>query len=180
VKLKLSRKTQWILAITLLVALLLSAGIIYARQQARHNELSQDLAQAQQDLERFIQQKADLQERLSQAQSQILDQKEQFPASTEALEIQQALLDAADFVQVTITSLSFSGPTAAASGGQTFQVYTVGLTVTGEVEALFHFIQLLGYWFPSAAIGDMTLTTSDGDGEASMTLPLRIYTLEAK
>ena len=179
-KLKLSKTTQWILTIGILVALLLSAGIVYARQQTRHNELSEDLAQAQADLDRFTPEKENLEGRLSQAQAELSGQEEQFPASTEALEIQQDLLAAADFGQVTITMLSFSTPAVQQTGGQTFQVYSVGLTVTGEAEALLHFIQMLGYWFPSATIGDVTLTTSDGGGEASMTLPLRIYTLGAK
>ncbi len=179
-KLKLSRTTLWILTIAILVALLLSAGIVYARQQARHNELSQDLAQAQENFARYTREKEDLEGRLSQAQAALSRQKDQFPASAEALEIQQDLLAAADFGQVTITTLSFSGPTAAASGGQTYQVYSVGLTVAGEVEALLHFIQMLGYWFPSATIGSVSLTTPDGGGVASMTLPLSIYTLEAK
>jgi len=176
-KLKLSRTTLWIVTIGILVALLLSAGIIYARQQARHGELSEDLAQAQQDFDRYTQEKADLQDRLSQAQAELLLQKGQFPGSTEALEIQQDLLAAADFGQVTITSLSFSTPSAVASGGQTYQVYSVGLTVAGEMEALFNFIEILGGWFPSAAIGSVTLTTFTEGGEASMTLPLSIYTL---
>jgi type II secretory pathway pseudopilin PulG len=176
-KLKLSRTTQWILIIGILVALLLSAGIVYARQQARHDDLSEELAQAQQDFDRYTQQKEDLQDRLRQAQAELLLQKEQFPASAEALEIQQDLLAAADFGQVTITSLSFSTPTAVASGGQTYQVYSVGLTVAGEIGALFNFIEILGGWFPSAAIGSVTLTTSAGGGAASMTLPLSIYTM---
>jgi hypothetical protein len=179
-KLKLSRTTLWIVTIAILVTLLVSAGIIYARQQARHDDLSEELAQVQQDLDRYTQQKVELQERLSQAQAALSGQKEQFPASTEALEIQQDLLAAADFGQVTVTSLSFSTPTAVASGGQTYQVYSVGLTVTGEMGALFNFIEILGGWFPSAAIGSVTLTTSTGGGVASMTLPLSIYTLGAK
>jgi hypothetical protein len=176
-KLKLSKTTQWILTIAILVALLLSAGIVYASQQARHNNLSRDLAQAQQDLDRFTKEKANLQESLSQAQAELLSQRDQFPASTEALEIQQDLLAAADTGQVTIANLSFSGPVARQVGDQTYQVYSVGLTVTGEAEALFNFIQILGYWFPSAAIGDVSITASAGGGEVSMTLPLSIYTL---
>ena len=176
-KLRLSKTTQWILTIAILVALLAGAGIVYARQQARHDELSGDLAEAQQDFERYSREKEDLEDRLSQAQAGLVLQREEFPLSGEALEIQQDLLAAADFGQVTIISLSFSGPTGAASGGQNYQVYSAGLTVSGEVETLFQFIQMLGYWFPSASMGSVTLTTPAGGGIATMTLPLSIYTL---
>ena len=176
-KLKLSKTTQWIVTIAILVALLAGAAIVYSRQQARHDELKEDLAKAEQDFERYSREKEDLQDRLSQAQAGLVLQQEEFPLSGEALEIQQDLLAAADFGQVTIVSLSFSGPTGAASGGQNYQVYSAGLTVTGEVETLFQFIQMLGYWFPSATIGSVTLTTPAGGGVATMTLPLSIYTL---
>jgi len=176
-KLRLSRTTQWILTIAILVALLAGAGIVYARQQARHDELSEDLTKAEQDFERYSREKEDLEDRLSQAQAGLVLQREEFPLSGEALEIQQDLLAAADFGQVTIISLSFSGPTGAASGGQNYQVYSAGLTVSGEVETLFQFIQMLGYWFPSASMGSVTLTTPAGGGIATMTIPLIIYTL---
>lgn len=176
-KLRLSKTTQWILTVAILVALLAGAAIVYTRQQATHDELSEDLTRAEQDFERYSREKEDLQDRLSQAQARLVLQQEEFPLSGEALEIQQDLLAAADFGQVTIVSLSFSGPAGAASGGQNYQVYSAGLTVMGEVGTLFQFIQMLGYWFPSATIGSVTLTTPAGGGIATMTLPLSIYTL---
>jgi len=174
-KITLSKTTQWILTIGILVALLVSVGVVYARQHARHNELSQQLTQAEEDLETFTWQKEDLESRLDQAESALSHLKDQFPAPAESMEIEQDLLAAADVVKVTITSLSLSAPTTQ----ENYQVFSVNLTALGEAEALLNFNYILGYWFSSATIESVNLTTADGGGKASLNLLLKIYTLEA-
>ena len=172
---KLSKTAQWILTVGILVAVLASVGVVYARQKARHDDINVELTEAQKELVENSLEKEELESKLSQAGLVLSALEAEFPA-TQSVEIAKGLLWAANEAGVTITSLSCSAPKGETQGGVTYQVFFLNLFAAGEVEALLTFSNALGYWFPSASIESGNIAIPEEGGEASLRLDLKIYT----
>ncbi|TET45075.1 MAG: hypothetical protein E3J66_00050, partial [Dehalococcoidia bacterium] len=93
---KLSKTSKWILTIGILALLVVTAGVMYGRQMAERSQLNSDIAQANQDFFTNKAQRADLETRRSQAQSQLSNLESEFHKSTQSIEIEEALFDVAD------------------------------------------------------------------------------------
>ncbi len=183
--LKLSKTTRWILTIGILAILLASLGIIYARQTTELRELNTSVAQAHQDFIKYTTQRKELEEgletKLGQTKSSIASLQDEFGQYTESIEINKALFETADEVNVTITELSSSPPKEEKLNGITYQVFTLRLAVEGKVVPLpdfIRFIMKLSDKFPSSDINSVKVTASDEEG--SLDLSMKIYTYEAK
>jgi hypothetical protein len=171
-----SIRTKWILTLGILVILLVGIAVYYTRQQDRHDELSEDLDQAQQTLIMNSQQKGLLQYQLDLANLAYAEGLAVFPDAGQSMDVEQALYGAAAESGVEITTLSCSAPAAAQAGG--YQVFAISLGVDGQVEALLRFTAVLGYWLPSADIASVSINTQDG-GSGTLSMSLKVYALEA-
>lgn len=175
---KLSKTAQWILTIGILLALLVTIGVVYMQRRADHNELNSQLTNITQGLVTNSREKQELESQLSQAGLALsrLEEKALFPAPTQAAEIEQGLLWVASKSGATITSLSCLAPQVEQQGGITYQVFYIDLTVVGKQEALLTFSNTLGYWFPSASIEGGVMPVFAEGKETLLTLALKIYT----
>ena len=179
---KISKATRWILTVGILAILLTGLGITYARQIAEQRELSTNTAQARQDFIKYTTQRKELEKglepRLEQAKSSIASLQDEFRQYTESIEINEALFEAADDTNVTITKLSSSPPEEEELNGITYQVFTLSLTAEGKPVALLNFMWKLSDKFPSSNINSIKVTISDEEG--SLSLSLKIYAYEAE
>lgn len=176
------------MTIGILAILLASLGIIYARQTTEIRELNTSVAQAHQDFIKYTTQRKELEEgleaKLGQTKSSIASLQDEFGQYTESIEINKALFETADEVNVIITKLSSSPPKEEKLNGITYQVFTLRLAVVeGKVVGpplpdFIRFIMKLRDKFPSSDINSVKVTASDEEG--SLDLSMKIYTYEAK
>lgn len=179
---KISKTIRWVLTIGILGILLAVLGIMYAGKVAEQGELNASIARAQQDFDRYSTQKKELETRLNQAKSSIATLQSQFESPTASIEINNALFETADEVNVTITNLSSSLPQEAELSGTTCQVFTISLTAEGEVVDLLRFMQRLSNAFPSSDISSVgvKMLEETATEKPSITLSLKIYAYEGK
>jgi hypothetical protein len=169
-------KTKWILTLGILVILLVGIAVYYTRQQDRHDRLSEDLNTVQQTLIMNSQQKDLLQYQLEVANLAYADKTAVFPDSSQSMDVQEALLGAADEAGVEITLLGCPPAVMEAQGDTSYQVFLVSLGVEGEVEGLLRFVAVLGYWVPSADVASVSLNAYD-DGSGILSMSLMVYAL---
>jgi hypothetical protein len=180
--LKLSKTSRWVLTIGILVILLGSAGVIYSRQKAEQSELSTSIAQAQQELIKYelppAAQKEELEARLAEANSSITGLQNEFRQYTESIEIGEALFEAAENSNVTITRLSCSLPVDEEIRGITYRVFTVNITAEGEVPpALINFSVEVSDIFSAANIESVAMHVQEGE-KSTIDLGLKVYVYE--
>lgn len=182
---KISKTTRWILTIGIFVILLVSAGVIYSRQEAEQNQLSLDIAQAQQDFPKYSEEKKDLEMRLSQANSRLVSVQNEFRQYTESIEINEALFEAADEANVTITRLSSSPPADEELNGFTYRVFSLSITAEGEVlPELLIFNRQLSQRFSAATIESVKINVPEAgeegtsEGKPTITLQVKVYAYE--
>jgi len=173
---KLSKTAQWILAIGILAVLLVSAGVVYARQAVERSQLNSDVARANQDFVRYTAAKGDLQTRLSQAESQLSSLQSEFHESTQSIEIDEGLFETADDANVSLTDISCSVPSRQTVNGIACQVFSLSLTVEGDNMAqLLGFTTKLGDRFPDATIESPRISISEE--RSTLNLKLTVYVL---
>jgi hypothetical protein len=173
---KLSKTAQWILAIGILAVLLVGAGVMYGRQMTERSLLNSEIARANQDFSTYMAQRADLERRRSQAQSELSSLEGEFHEATQSIEIDEALFDVADDANVSITRISCSMPAGGTVNGITFQVFSLSLTVEGDnMPELLNFTKKLGERFPDATMESPSISIC---GERStLNLKLKVYAL---
>ncbi len=173
---KLSKTAQWILAIGILAVLLVAAGVMYSRQMTERSRLNSEIAQANQDFIIYTAQRANLETRRSQAQSELSSLESEFHEATQSIEIDEALFDVADDANVSITRISCSKPGGGTVNGITFQVFSLSLTVEGDnMPELLNFTKKLGERFPDATMESPAISIC---GERStLNLKLKVYAL---
>ena len=180
--LKLSKTTRWILTIGILAILLGSGGVIYSRQKTEQSELSTSIAQAQQELIKYqlppASQKEELEARLAEANSSITSLQGEFRQYTEFIEISEALFEAAENSNVTITTLSCSPPADEEIRGIIYRVFTVNITAEGEVPpALINFSIRVSDIFSAANIESVAMHVQEGE-KSTIDLGLKVYVYE--
>ena len=173
---KLSKTAQWILAIGILAVLLVTAGVVYARQMAERSQLNSGIAQANQDFVSYTALKTELQTRLSQAQSQLSNRESEFHKSTQSIEITEGLFETAEDAHVTLTDISCSLPKAQTVNGIACQVFSLSLSAEGDnLAQLLNFTTKLGKRFPDATIESPRISISEE--ESTLNLELKVYAL---
>ena len=177
---KISRTARWILTIGILAILLGGIGVNYARQIAEQRRLNADTAQAQQDFRKYDKyaaeyaaEREELETRLSQANSRITSPQSKFRQYIESIEINEALFQAAEDANVTITRLSSSLPEEEELNDITYRVFTLRITAEGEMVALLNFIDKLSDKFLSSSISSVGITVSED--KSSLSLRLKVY-----
>jgi len=183
--LKISKPARWILTIGILVILLGGLGLNYARQKTEQSELNANIAQAQQDFikytmehqaQQYTAQKEDLQTRLNQANSRIASAQSALRQYTESIEINDALFEAADEANVTITSLTSSSPKVEELNSIACQAFTLSITAKGEVVALLNFVDKVSQRFSTSDINSVEIDVLE---KPTIVLGLKIYAYES-
>jgi len=193
---KISKTARWILTIGILVILLGGLGLNYARQKTEQGELNASIAQAQQDFikytrehpeQQYTAQKEDLQTRLNQANSRIAALQGEFESPTESIEINDALFEAADEANVTITKLTSSSPKEEDIKGITYHAFTLSITAKGEVVALLNLVDKVSQRFSTSEISSVKIDVpeeEEEEGESkekpTIVLGLKIYAYESE
>ena len=173
---KLSKTAQWILAIGILAVLLVTAGVMYGRQMAERSDLNSDIARANQDFITFTAARADLETRLSQAESQLSNRQSEFHKSTQSIEITEGLFETAEEAYVTLTDITCSVPKGQTVNGILCQVFSLSLTVEGDNMAqLLNFTTKLAKRFPDATIESPMISISEE--RSTLDLQLKVYAL---
>jgi len=174
------------LLVGIFAILLVTASVAYGRQKEAQSELNTNIAQAQQDFDRYAATKKDLEIRLNKADSRIAGVQDEFSEYTESIEINETLFEAAEDADVIITRLRSSIPTSEKLSGITYRVFTLDITAEGEVlPELLNFSNKISGRFAAATIEsvkiDIPEVEEEGEGEekpTTITLRLKIYAYE--
>jgi len=187
---KIGRTARWILTIGILAILLGGLGANYVRQIAEQNELNANIAQAQQDFRKYDKyaaeyaaEREELKTRLSQANSSIAALQAEFESPTKSIEISDALFEAAEDANVTITRLTSSLPEDKELNGISYRIFTLSIAAEGELVALLNFGNKISEGFSAAAIESVKISVPEVEEESeekpSITLGLKIYAYKA-
>ena len=169
--------------------------MLYLRQTTELRYLNASIIQAQQNFKTYTTQEKELEAELNQVESSIPALPGEFSSSLESVEISDALLEAADEANVTITEFSTSLPDNEEINGITYRVVYIDLTAEGKMVSTLNFAQKLGDRFPSSEIQQVEIEVTkvgneaeEGEEEktgketeeekASLSLSLKIYAYE--
>jgi len=189
---KLSKTSQWILAIGILAILIVSLGVRYSRQKAEQSQLIPQIAQAQQDFRKYSKQaaeytaeKKELEARLTEANARIASIQDEFRQYTQSIEINETLFQAAKDAKVTVTKLSSSLPLGEELNGIGYQVFSIDVTARGEVVALLNFTRKLSERFSAATIESVEIAIpavkeAGSEEKPRLNLRLKIYVYEGE
>jgi len=170
---KISSKVGLIVVIVVLVAALAGLYTVYSRQAAERNDLTErrDWAQALQY--QLTGTKSDLEDQLASAQSSADTSEAQFPASVESIEYGEYIFELVERSNLQLSSLVFPRPAARTVGSVTYSVVSLSLPVSGALENIFKFIDLIKTdpRFASTQVKSVNLSVAGG----SATIVVDIY-----
>ena len=173
---KLSKASQRIITIGILIILVIGAGIVYGREAAQKSDLNAAVVEANQRFLLFTKQKSDLNSRKSQAETQFASYQGNFDKPSNSIEIQERLFQVADDTNVDLTTLTTSSPATESLNGASYQVYSLRLSVEGaNVAALISFIDKLSEEFPNLSITRVNIRVSEGSSSLN-DLNVKVYT----
>ena len=172
---KRSKKIGLILGAVILVAALVSVGVVYFRQADELGELNDRLDAAQTLLPGLIANREKLEDQLTQAESLINKSQAKFPESVESIEYGEYLFEIADDCNVNLASLKFPKPAGKKVGAVTYSVGSLSLPVSGTLDDIFEFIDIIRT-DPRFASTEVTGINIDmGGGETSAIIKVNIY-----
>jgi hypothetical protein len=200
---KLGKTARWVLTIGIILIPIIVLGVIYGQHSGEESQLRADIDSAwsqrsyiialwQQRIADANAEKAALEADLSQAESQLqsdlqllentteqLDEvaHEDFPHNyTQSIEIGDKLFQAADDAGVTIASYTCSLPSEQTLNDITFRVFSIRLSVEGQVPNLLDFNIKVSQGFPECDFKSVSINMPAGEGGiASMSFDLDIY-----
>ena len=150
---KLSKKVWLILGAIILVAALVSLGVIYFQQAKEKRQLDESLSLAETLLPGLTADKDELENQLAQAESLLDTSRRKFPEVLESIEYGedffkiaygQNLYSMAGGCGVGLTSLTVSPPTSTGVGTVTYSVSSFAMAVTGDIDDILKFIDAIG------------------------------------
>ena len=149
----LSRKVWMIVGAVIIVAALVSAGVVYFQQAGEREELNERLSIAQILVTGLTADKNQLENRLAQAESLLNTNKARFPEVVESIEYGedffkiaygQNLYTMASGCGVDLTRLATSPPTSTGVGTITYSVSSFVVVVEGDIDNILKFIDAIG------------------------------------
>jgi hypothetical protein len=140
---KISSRVGLIVIVVVIVAALVGLYTVYSRQAAQRTQLNESLDRAQTLLPGLTANKESLQDQLAQAQSQLDTSQTKFPAAIESIEYGEYIFELAKKCSLQLATLNFPRPTARAVGSVTYSVVSLSLPVSGTVDNIFKFIDLI-------------------------------------
>jgi type II secretory pathway pseudopilin PulG len=140
---KLNSRVGLIAIIVVIVAALAGLYTVYSRQAAERTQLSERLDRAQTLQSQLTASKSDLEDQLASAQSSLNASEGQYPASVESIEYGEYIFELIERCNLQLASLSFPRPAARTVGSVTYSVVSLSLPVSGTLENIFKFIDLV-------------------------------------
>jgi len=161
---KISSRIGLIVIIVVIVAALVGLYTVYSRQAAERGQLNERLDAAETHLPVLSAQKSDLESQLAQAQSSLNASQGQYPASIESIEYGEYVFELIEKCNLQLASLSFPRPAARAVGSVTYSVVSLSLPVSGTLENIFKFIDLIRTdpRFASTQVNSVNLNVGGG------------------
>jgi len=170
---KLSNKVWIIVGIGIIVVLLAIVFMVYFRQVAEQRDLEDRLDVATARSITLAADKMDLEDQLSQAQSLVDTSQAQYPQAIESIEYGEYLFEIAEKCNLSLASLSFPKPGTVTQGSVTYSVVSLSLPVSGALEDIFEFIDIIKTdpRFASTRVKSVNLSVGGG----SATIAVDIY-----
>lgn len=151
-------KTTWIaLIIGVIVIAGFGLGWTYTQQNNQQKQLDNELAQANQRLNKITlndlnTQKAQLTQQLEQINTQTEDTKTKLSSSKDSIDATDAILGDAKSHDIDITDISSSGISSGNLGAVTSQTLSINIKVEGNVQNIASFAISLSQIFPTAVV----------------------------
>lgn len=170
---KISKKVWLIVGIGILAIVIGSLFVFYFQHVRERDELNDQLLAAQNLLPTLINQKEDLSNQLSQAESLLDTSQKKFPQAVESIEYGEYIFEIADRCNLKLGSLTFPKPTDKKEGSVTYSVVSLALPVSGALEDIFEFIDIIktDARFASTRVKSVNLNV----GDESATIAVDIY-----
>ena len=161
---KIRSRVGLIVIIVVIVAALAGLYTVYSRQAAQRSQLNERLDTAQTLQAGLNASKTDLEDQLASAQSSLNSSQAQFPASVESIEYGEYLFEIAERCNLQLATLSFPRPAARTVGSVTCSVVSLSLPVSGTLENIFKFIDLIRTdpRFASTQVNSVNLNVGGG------------------
>jgi hypothetical protein len=161
---KIRSKVGLIVIIIVIVAALAGLYTVYSRQAAERRDLDDRLARAQVLQSQLTDTKSDLEGQLAQAQSSLNASQARFPTSIESIEYGEYIFELVEKCNLQLASLSFPRPGARTVGSVTYSVVSLSLPVSGTLENIFKFIDLIKTdpHFASTRVNSVNLNVGGG------------------
>lgn len=161
---KISGRVGLIVIIVVIVAALAGLYTVYSRQGAERQDLTQRQDRAQALQSQLSASKSDLESQLASAQSQLGTSQTKFPQAIESIEYGEYIFELVERCNLQLASLSFPRPAARAVGSVTYSVVSLSLPVSGTLENIFKFIDLIKTdpHFASTSVNSVNLNVGGG------------------
>ena len=164
-----SPMAKWIVTIVILGIGVVLVVFLYAQENSRNSQLKGDVDSASAQLLKTSSDRESLEARLVAANLGLAELTSQFPSSKQTMDVEETLFKAAADAGVEITSINCPEAKAQQVDKNSYQAYSVSISITGSREDLLKFVGRLGYWLPSAGIDSVSM------GEQDMSLTLKVY-----
>jgi hypothetical protein len=161
---KISKKVGLIVGAVIIVGLLCFVFTIYFQQIREQQELNERLDSAIVTSTQLTTQKEDLEDELAQAESLLNTSQAEYPQEVHSIEYGEHIFEIADKCNLTLSSLSFPGPSST-------QV-SLSLPLSGTVADIFEFINIINTddRFASTSVNSVNLNVGGG-----ATISITIY-----
>ena len=170
---KLSNKVWIIVGVGIIVVLLAIGFWFHSGQVREQQDLENRLNVATARSVTLAADKQDLENQLSQAQSLLDTSQTQYPQTIESIEYGEYLFEIAEKCNLSLASLSFPKPGTVKQGSVTYSVVSLSLPVSGALEDIFAFIDIIKTdpRFASTRVKSVNLSV----GGDSATIAVDIY-----
>ena len=170
---KISSKVGLIVIIVVVVAALAGLYTVYSRQARDQAQLIERRDTAQMLQSQLTVSKSDLEDQLASAQSSLDASQAQYPASIESIEYGEYIFGLVEKCNLQLASLTFPRPAARTVGSVTYSVVSLSLPVSGALENIFKFIDLIKTdpRFASTQVNSVSLNV----GGSGATIAVDIY-----
>ena len=170
---KISSRVGLIVIIVVIVAALAGLYTVYSRQAAERSQLNERRDTAQVLQSQLTATKSDLEDQLASAQSSLDASQAQYPASIESIEYGEYIFGLVEKCNLQLASLTFPRPAARTVGSVTYSVVSLSLPVSGALENIFKFIDLIKTdpRFASTQVNSVSLNV----GGSGATIAVDIY-----
>ena len=162
-----------VIIIVIVAALAVLYTAVYRPQAAERDDLLARRDGAQVLQTQLTDSKSNLEGQLAQAQSSLNSSQTKFPAAIESIEYGEYIFELVEDCNLQLASLSFPRPAARTVGSVTYSVVSLTLPVSGTLENIFKFIDLIKTdpHFASTSVNSVNLNVAGG----SATIAVDIY-----
>ena len=169
---KLSNKVWIIAGVGIIIVLLVIAFWFYRGQVEQQRDLQDRLDVADARSITLATDEEDLQNQLSQARSLLDSSQAQYAQTIHSIEYGEYLFEIAETCDLTLASLTFPMPTGTTQGSVTYRIVSLALPVSGTVENIFEFINIINTddRFASTRLNSVNLKAGGG-----ATISITIY-----